>query len=100
MFAIYHTYEVEARFGEPVVKEDLIAFCCDAEIARRYAEHFDGTHMYDCDTNGQEMYCGTLQVREVDDHPLIITKDNEYISPWERAGWPENNNYLTTKNNK
>lgn len=46
MYVIFHVYDVE-DYGETITQEDIVAFCEDENIAKKYCEMHDRSEMYD-----------------------------------------------------
>ena len=85
MYAIYHVFDVEGEFGDPIEKRELVAISANKALAEKYAEEYDCTHAYKDEF--LQLFCGQLEVEKLD-IPLV---DEGTIpeSPWEKTS-PEN----------
>ena len=85
MYAVYHVFDVEGEFGDPIENRRLVALCANKDLADNYARKFDCTHAYKDEF--LQLFCGQLEVEELD--IPIVDEGTIPESPWEKTS-PEN----------
>ena len=83
VYAVYHIYDVDGGFGDPVYQDECICILKDKEDALALKEKLHNPRVYDVPYS--QLYCGEIEIREmkvIKHKNFDIDKIDAYWEKW------------------
>ena len=62
IYGVYHLYDVDNGFGDPIPQRDLLCTFLNKEEAEKFAKEYENEHVYN---PYADLYCGTMVIEEL-----------------------------------